>query len=233
MLRPHRLPLALMGSVLLLMLFGPPPVYADAKVQTFALEEHFGVSHQLQVVTFDLAKELAPGNCYLLNDANEEVPCQKVAGGRFGAIAVSMDLPANSSRKFTLMSGRAPKAFPGGVGVNEANEGYIEITNGLTGVRVPKVYAPLTTTPKCPIQGVRFRDGSWSPPGTPVSFVNSNREGGITSVDSMTVKLKRSKRSWSIVETASSGMVTPDFGLSYSSSVNRPPFRKGTSPIRA
>jgi hypothetical protein len=172
---------------------GKPQAMAASPVQEFRLQEHFGVAHSTQVVTFDLDKldkDVDPKNCYLLNDAGEEVPFQKVAGGTFGSIALSMDLPANTTRTFKLMSGRAPNAFAGGVGVSDANEGYLEITNGIAGVRVPKVYAPLTNAPKCPIQGVRFRDGTWSSPGTPIVFRNNNGEGGITSVDAMTVSVK-------------------------------------------
>ena len=77
---------------------------------------------------------------------------------------------------------------------------YIEIVNGLTGVRVPKVYAPLSNTPKAPIQGVRFRDGSWSPPGTPLKFKNGNNEGGITRVDAMTVTVKEKGPIRAVVE---------------------------------
>ncbi len=168
-------------------------VRAAEPVQEFKLQEHFGVAHSTQVVTFDLDKpdkDVDPKNCYLLNDAGEEVPFQKVTGGTYGSIALSMDLPANTTRTFKLMAGRAPKAFAGGVGVSDANKDYLEVTNGITGVRVPKVYSPLSKTPKCPIQGVRFRDGTWSSPGTPVVFANNNGEGGITSVDAMTVSVK-------------------------------------------
>ena len=55
-------------------------------------------------------------------------------------------------------------------------------------------------TPKAPIQGVQFRDGSWSPPGTPLKFMNSNNEGGITRVDSMTVTVKEKGPIRAVVE---------------------------------
>ena len=166
---------------------------ADAEeqkpLQEFVLKEHFGVSHAQQVVVFDLKKKVDPHESRLLDQTGKEVSFQVVEIGSQGSIAFCMDLPANATRTFWLMNGQGSKA-PDGVKVDEANPDYIEITNGLTGVRVPKVYAPLSNTPKAPIQGVRFRDGSWSPAGTPLKFRNSNNEGGITSVDVMTVTVK-------------------------------------------
>jgi hypothetical protein len=158
-------------------------------LQEFTLKEHFDVRHAEQVVVFELQKNVDPRECQLLNDVGAEMPFQIVEGGLHGSIAFCTDLPANATRTFKLMSGRGPKSFDG-VKVDESHPDHIEITNGLTGVRLPKVYAPLTTTPKAPIQGVQFRDGTWSPGGTPLQFRNSNNQGGITSVNAMTVTLK-------------------------------------------
>ncbi|MBM3495473.1 MAG: hypothetical protein FJX72_14300, partial [Armatimonadetes bacterium] len=177
----------------LLVIFGVLALTANAAGQSaleeFTLREHFGVSHADQVVVFELQKKTDPGQYHLLDEAGKDVPFQMVDGGPHGSIAFGMDLPANATRTFKLMSGRGSKV-PDGVKVDEAHADYIEISNGVAGVRVPKVYAPLSSTPKTPIQGVRFRDGSWSPPGTPLQFKNSNNEGGITSVDAMTVTVK-------------------------------------------
>lgn len=161
-----------------------------APVQTFTLVEHFGVNHPDQVVTFDLNQDVVPGNCYLVNDAGEEMPYQILSGGEHGQLALTTDLPADTTRVFTLHFGRAPRRFPDVVILDETHPDYLQITNGLTGIRVPKVYAPLTTSPKCPVQGVQFRDGTWSPPGTPIGFTNSNNEGSITSVDAMEVTIR-------------------------------------------
>ncbi|MHB9024909.1 MAG: hypothetical protein ACYC7E_12160 [Armatimonadota bacterium] len=59
-----------------------------------------------------------------------------------------------------LYAGRAPARFPGGVAVTRAATGY-EITNGLTGVRIPQPPAILTPTP-APVQGIRQHDGTWT-----------------------------------------------------------------------
>ncbi|MBM3848080.1 MAG: hypothetical protein FJ405_17555, partial [Verrucomicrobia bacterium] len=167
--------------------------------QAFTLKEHFGVSHAEQVVVFELREKVDPRECRLLDDASREVPFQIVEGGPQGSIAFCMDLPGNATRAFKLMRGRGSKA-PDGVKVDESHPDHIEIVNGLTGVRVPKVYAPLSSTPKAPIQGVRFRNGSWSPAGTPLKFRNSNNEGEITRVDAMTVTVKEKGPVRAVVE---------------------------------
>jgi hypothetical protein len=138
----------------------------QSSLEDFRLREHFGVSHAEQVVVFDLRTKTAPEKCRLLDDAGQEVPCQFVDGGVCGSIAFCTDLPANTIRTFKLIGGSGPTAVDG-VKVDESNPDYVEIVNGLTGVRVPTVYAPLSYTPKAPIQGMRFRDGTWLPPGTP------------------------------------------------------------------
>jgi hypothetical protein len=177
------------------------PAEGPEPLQEFSLKEHFGVSHADQVVVFELQKKADAGQCHLLDDTGKEVPFQIVEGGPQGGIAFCMDLPANATRTFRLMAGRGPQALDG-VKVDESHPDYLEIINGLTGVRVPKVCAPLTSTPKAPIQGVRFRDGSWSPPGTPLQFENSNNEGGINSVDAMTVTVKEKGPIRAVVEVS-------------------------------
>ena len=74
-------------------------------LQEFTLQEHFGVNHADQVVTFELQKKADPGQCYLLDDAGQEVPFQMVDGGPHGSIAFCMDLPANATRTFILLAG--------------------------------------------------------------------------------------------------------------------------------
>ena len=168
-------------------------------LQEFTLKEHFGVSHAEQVVVFELKEKAEPGRCHLADDAGREVPFQILEGGANGGIAFCMDLPANAARTFRLMGGRGPQVLDG-VKVDEKHPDHIEITNGLTGVRVPKVYEPLSSTPKAPIQGMRFRDGSWSPAGTPLQFRNSNNEGEVTSVDAITVTVKEKGPVRAVVE---------------------------------
>lgn len=188
------------------LLIAPMAFAADASaaspgqqpLQEFTLKEHFGVNHVDQVVVFDLKLKVDPGQCHLLDDAGKEVPFQMVEGEPRGSIAFCMDLPANATRIFRLAVGRGPQMLDG-VKVDESHPDYIEIVNGLTGVRVPKVYALVTSTPKAPIQGVRFRDGRWSPPGTNLEFKVRN-EGEITRVDAMTVTVKEKGPVRAVVE---------------------------------
>ena len=156
-------------------------VRADTLLQTFTLKDNFGVSHSNQVVTFDLAQPVVATNCYLLDGSGAELPYQVLSGGSNGQLALATDLPANTNRAFQLYSGRAPGAFPGVVTVDASDTNYYQICNGLTGIRVPKVYSPLPLRPKSPIQGVQFRDGTWSLPGTVVWL------GSVTNVNSMSV----------------------------------------------
>jgi hypothetical protein len=64
---------------------------------------------------------------------------------------------------WALYAGRAPARFDGGVAVNRTPAAY-EITNGLTGVRIPQAPAIGTNT-LAPVQGIRLRDGTWTAAG--------------------------------------------------------------------
>lgn len=135
-----------------------------APAETFTLTEHFGVAHAEQIVTFDLEQPREPGNAVAtmaIGDAPAaEVPCQVLAGGK--QIAVRTSLAPNESRTFTVQAGTPKAAAADAVAVRETATGY-EITSGLTGIRLPQ---PLTTLPfPAPVQGVRLRDGTWTPGG--------------------------------------------------------------------
>lgn len=88
----------------------------------------------------------------------EEVPYQLIDGGK--KMAVRTALAANETKIFTLRPGKPKAADPAAVAVKETADGY-EITNNLTGIRVPK---PASALPfPAPVQGVRLRDGTWTP----------------------------------------------------------------------
>jgi len=140
-----------------------------APAETFTLTEHFGISHPEQIVSFDLAGPLEPGTAVAtmaIGDAPAvEVPCQVLAGGK--QLAVRTSLAPNETRTFTGKAGSPEAAAADSVAVKETAAGY-EITNGLTGVRLPK---PAKALPfPAPVQGVRLRDGTWTPDGGSLSL---------------------------------------------------------------
>ena len=113
-------------------------------LQEFRLKEPFGVSHADQVVIFELNQKADPDQCHLLNDAGREVACQIVAGGPH--VQPRLLHRPSPQRHPNLQAHGGPRAQAlDGVKIDESHADYIEIFNGLTGVRVPKVYAPLTT----------------------------------------------------------------------------------------
>ncbi|MHB9134065.1 MAG: hypothetical protein ACYDBB_23595 [Armatimonadota bacterium] len=187
---------ALLGMCLLLGIISMA-AHADILVQTITLRELFNVTHQSQIVTYDLIQ--AVSSAYLLNDNGQEVPYQIISGGTYGRIAFVSDLPANTTRNFYLWEGRNPAPVNNGVVVDDSSPNYFQITNGLTGVRVPKVYAPLTITPKSPIQGVLFRDGTWSPPASNLT-AGAPPTYPVTSINGMTVTFKEEGPIKTIVE---------------------------------
>ncbi|HTE21306.1 MAG TPA: hypothetical protein VK689_23315, partial [Armatimonadota bacterium] len=129
-------------------------------VHTSSIREAFGVAHPRQLIDFDAAPPVDPKRSYVIGPDGTEVPYQILRGGK---LAVLTDLPASASRSWKLYTGRAPAPARGGVELTKSATHY-EVTNGLTGVRIPLPPARLTPTP-APIQGVRYRDGRWTATG--------------------------------------------------------------------
>lgn len=134
-----------------------------AAVQTFTLTERFGVSHPDQVLDFDLDKPVEAGTSRLLDANGQEVAYQLLEGGK--KLAVRTDLPAGETLTWRLMPGKPAARVADAVVVAEVDGNY-EITNGLTGLRVPRAVPvnDVKTIP-APVQGVRYRDGAWTATG--------------------------------------------------------------------
>ncbi|MGA2134377.1 MAG: hypothetical protein ABSH50_18960 [Bryobacteraceae bacterium] len=126
-------------------------------VQTFTIRELFGVSHPHQIIDFDCARRIDPANSVMLGPAGTVVPFQLFHDGK---IAVEAALPAYGEAAWKLYTGRAPQNFPEAVHIAET-PAYYEITNGLTGVRIPRDGHPGLA----PIQGLLYRDGVWTATG--------------------------------------------------------------------
>src|SRR5215211_2370845 len=149
--------LALISGVLVLLV---TEVRAQQTLQTFAVSEPFGVAHPDQILEFTLSSTVDQSTSYMLGPSGTEVPYQLLRGNK---IAVRSDLPANATRTWQLMSGRAPASFSDVVQVTETSD-YYEVVNGLTGVRMVKPTASGALN-LAPIQGIRLKDGRWTATG--------------------------------------------------------------------
>ena len=138
--------------------FSPVSAEQSKLLASFSLTEAFGVAHPKQIVDFDFRQKLDLRSTYMIGPAGNEVSYQALHDER---IAIETDLPANAQRTWKLYTGKSPAAVKAGVRIT-STKAYYEITNELTGVRVPiPTKAPKESTP-APIQGIRARDGEWT-----------------------------------------------------------------------
>lgn len=150
------------AAVLLACLLLGSPLWAEQPPLHFTVAEAFGVDHPDQIIDFDLDQPVDPAQTRVVGPEGEEVPYQLLEGGR--KLAVRTALAANETRTWTLQAG-APRVFPAGVIVTERPDGW-ELTNGLTGVRLPKLeQTPDRRRVLAPIQGIQLRDGTWAATG--------------------------------------------------------------------
>jgi len=118
------------------------------------------VTHPPQIIDFDSTKRIDPDRTYMIGPQGTEVPFQLLPDGK---IAVEAALPANSRAEWKLYAAappRAPQHFPNTVRIAETPAWY-EIFNGLTGVRIARTGHPIWA----PIQGILYRDGTWTATG--------------------------------------------------------------------
>src|SRR5688572_26039616 len=123
------------------------------------LREAFGVAHADQVVDFDLPAPVDAAATSVIGPVGKPVAFQVLRGNR---LAVRTDLPAGATRTWHVVPGSPPA--PAESDVREAHAGdYIDITNGLTGVRIPNTWEGASSDEvPAPVQGIRWRDGSWT-----------------------------------------------------------------------
>ena len=132
---------------------------ATQSIREFVLVERFGVAHPDQIVELELGGErVDPAARRMLDDAGKEVPFQVLDGGT--RIAVRTDLPANATRRWRLVDGRATAETPQAVRVAKTKAGF-EIGHGSAAIRLPRDGVPDGGRVPAPIQGMRLRDGSW------------------------------------------------------------------------
>jgi hypothetical protein len=144
---------------------------ALAPVEVFSIHEVFGVAHPTQIIDFDCSKRIDAGRSFMIGLGGTEVPFQVLHDGK---IAVEAELPPFGEATWKLYTGRAPQQFSHGVRINET-PAYYEITNGITGVRIARAGHPGLA----PIQGILYRDGTWTATG-PNSLESDAKPAGMT-----------------------------------------------------
>ena len=192
----------------------------DDVIQVFTLTEYFGVHFAEQVVMLDLDKPLTDSkNCRLVDGDGQEAPFQILCDGKgAGMVAVVTGLDAYQTLTFTLLSGKSSARFTGGVVFDDSNPSYYEITNGLTGVRVPKPYGVSgVSSLKAPVRQIQYADGSWSGEATDVVFPR-----GTFTANGMTVKVLEKGAVVTKLEVSYTGSTTVENSVPGSSSFNRP-----------
>jgi len=134
------------------------------ELKTFTITEAFGVSHRDQIIDFDLDIDLDPVEVHMLGPDGKPVVWQLIDHGH--KLAVRTDLPAGSQKRWRLMRG-GPAQQPEGEQIVRVkdDDAVIEITNGLTGVRVPVLTGVEDAAPP-PVLALRTRSGVWLPAGS-------------------------------------------------------------------
>lgn len=150
---------------------GDPPhapleIEPEATVlQVLTLREVFGVPHPTQIVDFDLPAPLDPAEIHVVGPEGTRVPFQILSGRR---LAVATGLAAGETRQWQVIAGRASAPDTELRVLTRAEE--FEITNGLTGIRLPRETIDLAQQPG-PIRGIRLASGAWVGTGTnPLPF---------------------------------------------------------------
>ncbi len=148
---------------------------APVPIATFSIHEEFGVPHPTQIIDFDFAKRIDPDRTYMIGPQGTEVPFQLLHDGK---IAIEAALPADGHAEWKLYAGRPPHRFPNAVRIAEA-PAYYEIVNGLAGVRIAHPGHAGADTTWAPIQGILYRDGTWTATG-PNTLETAGKPTGMT-----------------------------------------------------
>jgi len=152
------------------------PCVQAAEPLTLTLRELFGTSHPDQLVEFELKEPVDGATHRLFDETGVEAPFQVIDAGR--KMIIRSDLPAGATKTWKLERGRS--AAMSAVQVVQMDR-YFEITNALTGVRVP--IGSAGESAPAPIQGLRYRDGMWTATNVTVNLLSlgsAEREVRIT-----------------------------------------------------
>jgi hypothetical protein len=157
----------------------PPPPLA-----VFPLSELFGVAWPDQPIEFRYDGDKPPvATTRMVGPLGAEVPYQWVsscsdASAVKGCIAVRSNLPAKANYVWTLQGGIAPAAKAvNAVQLNTVGAN-LEITNGLTGVRIPTAAGNPAPHSLSPIQGIWAPKVAWTGAGATPNFLYSESSKG-------------------------------------------------------
>ncbi len=180
---------------------------AGGVLGTFQLSELFGNAWPDQPIEFryDGGKP-TPGTALMIGPLGTEVPFQWVsscsdAAAVLGCIAVRSNLPANASYSWTLLTG-VPAATPVNPVHTNTVGNNLEITNGLTGMRIVTQAANPAPFNLAPIQGIRMPGGTWTGAGASPNLLYSQSllSNGNVAVPSMTPMFSATGYSVTVVD---------------------------------
>jgi hypothetical protein len=160
------------------------------KAAPLTYTEPFGLAHKAAVLSLPLDGPLDVAGKKLVDDKGREAVFQLAADAQ--SLLVRTDLAPRETLTWKLVAGK-PAAAKGLVTVTvDKKNGWIEVTNGLTGVRIPdgktftdewallddkqkeyilqnggalkelKTKLKMTPTNPAPVQGIQLRDGRWT-----------------------------------------------------------------------
>ena len=166
----------------------------SARAESLTYTEPFGIAHKKEVLELPLSNPVDVAKSRLLDAAGNDVPFQVSVDGK--KLLLRTDLGPKEKLTWRLVEGKPAAADASLVTVTEDEaQGWYEITNGLTGVRIPngktftdewallsdeekktaessgwaagEVKKKLKITPSnpAPVQGLRLRDGRWTAAG--------------------------------------------------------------------
>ena len=187
---PHSAPRRLLAAVVLLF-----ACVSSQAADTLSYTEPFGLPHKRAILSLPLAKPVDPASTRLVDASGKEVAYQVALDGK--SILLQTDIGPREKLTWKLAAGTPAAADKSLVTVVEDEKnGWIEVTNGLTGVRIPngktftdewallddkqkeyilqngwalkelKTKLKMTPTNPAPVQGIRLRDGRWTAKGS-------------------------------------------------------------------
>ncbi len=168
-----------------------------AEPQTFSYQEPFGLAHVKQVLDLPLTRPVDAPSYLLLDARGNETPFQIAGGGK--RLLLRTNLAPRQKATWQLVEGKsagdARATGPFVTVTEDRTNGWYEITNGLTGVRIPngkqftdesagldamelaraqkgpweleqlKKKHGIQPSNPAPVQGLRLREGRWTATG--------------------------------------------------------------------
>ena len=172
------------------------PLFGQSTLATFSFTEPTGVNWPVQPIEFAYAGgQPSIGTTRLMlainGGAQAEVPYSWAATGgtsttggtcASGCIITETAMTANLPYVWTLQSGIAPTVAPTHPAAIATVGSNYELTNGLTGLRVPTAASNTTPYNKAPVQGCQLPSATWSCVGTSPNLIYTESAGNAGNV---------------------------------------------------